>query len=377
MDSTSPGASPRGGQALLLGAKVRALLEGRVHVSHADIDAASALFFDYFHRRWPALVGPLDTMRRTAEQVSGAREPSNPFVRLFAPDLHASRRALDATRGTDRMFVHLLPQVDHVIFPDGKRIILLAKGRLVNLGCGTGHPSYVMSSSFANQTLAQIELWRKRDCLRYEQTDRVIKPQYAIERLREALRGKDYYITTEVGQHQMWAAQFIRWSSPRSMISSGGLGTMGYGFPAAIGAQVAFPDRTVVDIAGDGSIQMNIQEVTTAVMNKLPVVVAILNNGYLGMVRQWQEFFYQRRYAATPISAPDFQKLAEAYGVWAATVSTRPEVEDVVQAARAKRGALIDFRVEQEDSVYPMVPAGNDLHKMIRRPSPIAETAAD
>jgi acetolactate synthase-1/2/3 large subunit len=184
-------------------------------------------------------------------------------------------------------------------------------------------------------------------------------------------------VVTDVGQHQMWEAQYYRHDQPRTLITSGGLGTMGFALPAAIGAKIGRPDAEVWVIAGDGGFQMTMPELATMVQEELDVKIAIINNGYLGMVRQWQEFFYQRRYAATPISAPDFQKLGEAFGVWSSTVTTRADVSGTVAEARRRRGALIDFRVEQEDSVYPMVPAGADLHKMIRRPSPIAETAAD
>jgi acetolactate synthase-1/2/3 large subunit len=184
-------------------------------------------------------------------------------------------------------------------------------------------------------------------------------------------------VVTDVGQHQMWEAQYYKHDTPRSLITSGGLGTMGFALPAAIGAKMGRPDAEVWVVVGDGGFQMTCAELATLVQEELDIKIAIINNGYLGMVRQWQEFFYQRRYAATPISGPDFKKLAEAFGVWGATVTTRQEVEPIVAQARMKRGALIDFRVEQEDSVYPMVPAGADLHKMIRRPSPIAETAED
>ena len=184
-------------------------------------------------------------------------------------------------------------------------------------------------------------------------------------------------VVTDVGQHQMWEAQYYKHDSPRSLITSGGLGTMGFALPAAIGAKLGRPDAEIWVVVGDGGFQMTMAELATMVQEELDVKIAIINNGYLGMVRQWQEFFYQRRYAATPISGPDFAKLAEAFGVWSTTVSTRGEVAGAVTAARRQRGAVIDFRVEQEDSVYPMVPAGADLHKMIRRPSPIAETAAD
>src|SRR4051795_1422493 len=179
-------------------------------------------------------------------------------------------------------------------------------------------------------------------------------------------------VVTDVGQHQMWEAQYYHHNTPRSLITSGGLGTMGFALPAAIGAKVGRPDAEVWVIVGDGGFQMTCPELATMVQEELDVKIAVINNGYLGMVRQWQEFFYQRRYAATPISGPDFKKLAEAFGVWAATVTARGEVAATVSRARTERGALIDFRVEQEDSVYPMVPAGADLDKMIRRPSPLS-----
>jgi acetolactate synthase-1/2/3 large subunit len=184
-------------------------------------------------------------------------------------------------------------------------------------------------------------------------------------------------VVTDVGQHQMWEAQYYHHEKSRSLVTSGGLGTMGFALPAAIGAKVGRPDAEVWVVVGDGGFQMTMAELATMVQEELDVKIAVINNGYLGMVRQWQEFFYQRRYAATPISGPDFAKLAEAFGVTGLTVTTRDQVAGAVATARRQRGALIDFRVEQEDSVYPMVPAGADLHKMIRRPSPIAETAAD
>jgi acetolactate synthase-1/2/3 large subunit len=191
------------------------------------------------------------------------------------------------------------------------------------------------------------------------------------------ITGGNAIVVTDVGQHQMWEAQYYKHESPRSLITSGGLGTMGFALPAAIGAKMGRPDAEVWAIVGDGGFQMTCPELATLVQEELDVKIAIINNGYLGMVRQWQEFFYDKRYAATPISGPDFRKLAEAFGLWGATVTTRGEVESTVASARRQRGALIDFQVEQEDSVFPMVPAGRDLHDMIRRPSPIAETAAD
>jgi acetolactate synthase-1/2/3 large subunit len=187
-------------------------------------------------------------------------------------------------------------------------------------------------------------------------------------------------VVTDVGQHQMWEAQYYHHELPRTLITSGGLGTMGFGLPAAIGAKMAKPDAEVWAIVGDGGFQMTQAELSTAAQEGVKVNVAVINNGYLGMVRQWQEFFYERRYAATPLRSPDFVKIAEAHGLMGLRAESRADVADVVQRARQADGTvLIDFRVEQEDSVYPMVPAGADLHAMIRRPQPsvLVESAAD
>ena len=187
-------------------------------------------------------------------------------------------------------------------------------------------------------------------------------------------------VVTDVGQHQMWEAQYYHHETPRSLITSGGLGTMGFALPAAIGAKMARPDAEVWAIVGDGGFQMTQAELATAAQEGVKINIAIINNGYLGMVRQWQEFFYERRYAATPLRSPDFVKIAEAHGLEGFRVDQRSQVADIVQRARSAKGtALIDFRVEQEDSVYPMVPAGADLDAMIRRPEPsvLAETGAD
>jgi len=185
-------------------------------------------------------------------------------------------------------------------------------------------------------------------------------------------------VVSDVGQHQMWEAQYYHHSQPRSLITSGGLGTMGFALPAAIGAKVGRPGAEVWVVAGDGGFQMTMAELATIIQEKLKVNIAIINNGYLGMVRQWQEFFYERNYAATPLVNPDFTKIAEAYGIWTAMVSHRDDVIPTLQKARQHDGpTLIDFRVEQEDSVYPMVPAGAALHEMIRRPSVLVETAKD
>jgi acetolactate synthase-1/2/3 large subunit len=192
------------------------------------------------------------------------------------------------------------------------------------------------------------------------------------------LTGGNAIVVTDVGQHQMWEAQYYHHDEPRSLITSGGLGTMGFALPAAIGAKMACPDKEVWVIAGDGGFQMTMPELATIAQEKLDIKVAIINNGYLGMVRQWQEFFYERRYAATPLLSPDFVKIAEAYGLAATAVTRRAEVEPAISSARGhKATTILEFRVEQEDTVYPMVPAGADLHAMIRRPSPLVETAED
>jgi len=187
--------------------------------------------------------------------------------------------------------------------------------------------------------------------------------------------GGNAVVVTDVGQHQMWEAQYYHHNSPRSLITSGGLGTMGFALPAAIGAKVARPEAEVWVIVGDGGFQMTMCELATIFQEKIKVHIAIINNGYLGMVRQWQEFFYSRNYAASPLVNPDFAKLAEAFGIRAATVTQRSGVIPAIREARKHDGPmLINFRVEQEDTVYPMVPAGADLKDMIRRPNPIADT---
>ncbi|HOO37609.1 MAG TPA: biosynthetic-type acetolactate synthase large subunit [Deltaproteobacteria bacterium] len=210
-----------------------------------------------------------------------------------------------------------------------------------------------------------VDKWKKEQPLRYSQGSS-IKPQYVIEMI-DALAPDDTIISTEVGQNQMWTAQFYQFKEPRLFLTSGGLGTMGYGFPAAIGAQAAFPNRTVIDIAGDGSIQMNIQELATVVQYNLPVKVMILNNGYLGMVRQWQALFYEKRYSHTSLAiSPDYVKLAEAYGAKGFRVKDPAEVKDVIKEALATDGPVfVDFIVEPEEDVYPMVPAGAPINNML------------
>src|SRR5271156_444796 len=190
--------------------------------------------------------------------------------------------------------------------------------------------------------------------------------------------GGEAIVVTDVGQHQMWEAQYYKHDQPRTLITSGGLGTMGFALPAAIGAKFARPDAEVWVVAGDGGFQMTMPELATIVQEKIAIKIAIINNGFLGMVRQWQEFFYDGRYSSTPLLSPDFVKLAEAFTIPGYGVSKRGQVLPALERARNYAGpVLIDFQVEQEDSVFPMVPAGADLHAMIRRPSPLVETAQD
>jgi len=213
--------------------------------------------------------------------------------------------------------------------------------------------------------MEQIQTWKEKNTLAYKQTD-IIKPQYVVEKLYELTRG-EAIITTEVGQNQMWAAQYYHFDKPNHFITSGGLGCMGFGFPAAIGAQIARPDKTVVDVAGDGSIQMNIQEMATALQYQLPVKIVILNNGYLGMVRQWQELFYNKRYASTCMNCgPDFVKLAEAYGALGLRATKPEEVIPVLEKGLSSPSTVImDFAVAKEECVYPMVPAGAPITEML------------
>ena len=214
--------------------------------------------------------------------------------------------------------------------------------------------------------LSTVAGWKKDHPLCYSDEGTAIKPQKVVETLFELTKG-DAILTTEVGQNQMWTAQFYNFTEPRTLLTSGGLGTMGYGVPAAIGAQMAFPDKKVITVAGDGSLQMNIQELATVVQQRLPIKVVILNNGYLGMVRQWQELFFNHNYSSTNMEAqPDFVKLAEAYGAEGYRITTREELLPMLKTALASPNpAFIDVRVEREENVYPMVPAGAALDEML------------
>ncbi len=212
----------------------------------------------------------------------------------------------------------------------------------------------------------QVRGWQSQYPLGYDRKSAKLKPQFVIEELAR-IGGQDQYVVTDVGQHQMWTAQFYPFDRPRHWLSSGGLGTMGYGFPAALGAQVGRPQDRVVVVTGDGSFQMNMQELATAVANKIPVKIVLLNNGYLGMVRQWQELFHNKRYSSTLIrNSVDFVKLAEAFGAKGLRVTEPRQVAPTLEQAFAAEGpVLVDFWVEPEENVWPMVPAGAPLHEML------------
>jgi acetolactate synthase-1/2/3 large subunit len=225
--------------------------------------------------------------------------------------------------------------------------------------------NFTLDTAGRKEWLDQIADWKKQVPLTYCQNGTVIKPQYVIETLYKLTQG-DAIITTEVGQNQMWTAQFFPFDKPNTLVSSGGLGTMGFGFPAAIGVKCAFPDKHVVDIAGDGSIQMNIQELATAAQYQINVKIVLLNNGYLGMVRQWQELFYEKRYSFTDMTyAPDFVKLAEAFGVVGLRATKPEEVEPTLKEGLSlDKPVLMDFRVSREECVYPMVHPGDSISNM-------------
>jgi acetolactate synthase-1/2/3 large subunit len=212
----------------------------------------------------------------------------------------------------------------------------------------------------------EVDGWKESHPMSYKQSKTEIKPQFVIEKLRE-LSDDDAIVTTEVGQHQMWTAQFFDFTQPRTFLTSGGLGTMGYGLPAALGAQAAFPKRQVIDVSGDGSFQMNSQELATLVQNRLPVKIVILNNNFLGMVRQWQQLFFDKRYSQTCLETPiDFVKLAEAYGATGLSCSKPGDVEATIKKAFETDGPVImEFKISREENVMPMVPAGAGINEMV------------
>ena len=216
----------------------------------------------------------------------------------------------------------------------------------------------------------QIDEWRARDCLKYTQSDGPIKPQYAIQRLYELTKDRNAYITTEVGQHQMWAAQFYKFEKPRHWMTSGGLGTMGYGFPSAVGVQVAHPDALVIDIAGEASFLMNIQELSTVAQYGLPVKVFIINNQWMGMVRQWQELLHGKRYSQTYMaSLPDFVRLAEAFGAVGLKATRPDELDDkIMEMIETPKAVIFDCQVEREENCFPMIPSGAAHYDMLLGP---------
>ncbi len=285
---------------------------------------------------------------RFDDRVTGKIEAFAPLAKIIHMDI-------------DPTSIQKNVKVDVPIVGDCKRILK----KLLDAVKDAGRPAEAWRDQH-QAWLQQLDAWRKRHPLTYKEESGVIKPQYVIEKLYEMTKGRAI-ITTEVGQNQMWTAQFYKFDEPRTLLTSGGLGTMGYGFPAAIGAQMAFPDKLVVDVAGDGSIQMNIQEMATAMEQRLPVKIVILNNQFLGMVRQWQELFYDRRYAATEFEmTPDFVKLAEAYGAKGFRATKPEEVDDVLSKGLEAEGlTIMEFAIAREEGVFPMVPAGKATTEML------------
>ena len=283
---------------------------------------------------------------RFDDRVTGKIDEFAPYAKIIHIDIDPTSISKNV-----QVDVPIVGDIKHVL----KEMLTLLKGVTARA-----------RKSALSEWVGQVGEWSTSHKLSYKAHGKRMKPQYVVERLYELTKG-DAIITTEVGQNQMWAAQFYLFDRPRTFLTSGGLGTMGYGFPAAIGAQVAFPDRVVIDIAGDGSIQMNIQELATAVQYRLPVKVAILNNNFLGMVRQWQELFYDGRYSQTCMEVmPDFVKLAEAYGAVGLRARKTSEVDETIKKALAvnDRPVIMEFVVDREENVYPMVPAGQPLNKM-------------
>lgn len=274
-------------------------------------------------------------------------------VSAFAAGARIIHIDIDPTSISKNVVVHVPVVADCKL---GLQGLIEEAGRISGVDWAAKHEKW-------NAALAEM---RAVHPLGYGKTGQRIKPQQVVEKIFEISRG-EAIITTEVGQNQMWAAQFYTYRKPRTLLTSGGLGTMGYGFPAAIGAQLAFPDRLVVDVAGDGSIQMNIQELATAVSYQVPVKIVILNNGYLGMVRQWQELFYKKNYCSTCLHTnPDFVALARAYGAEGFLVEKPEELESTLRTAFAHPGpVVVDVRVEPEENVAPMVPAGAALAEML------------
>lgn len=272
----------------------------------------------------------------------------------FAPKARIVHIDIDPTSIRKNVEVHVPVVGDCKLALAG--IMEICEARLAGRDWAAEHAEWVRA----------VTEWKQSKPLGYQKSENSIKPQQVVEALRELTRG-DAIIATEVGQHQMWAAQFYSFTKPRTLLTSGGLGTMGYGFPAAIGAQFALPDKMVITVAGDASLQMNIQELATAVAYNLPVKVVILNNRHLGMVRQWQELFYNHNYSSTNMEAqPDFVKLAEAYGAEGYRIEKPADLlPELEKALATPKPAFIDVVVEREENVYPIVPAGAALDEML------------
>lgn len=285
---------------------------------------------------------------RFDDRVTGRVDAFAPYAKIIHIDI-------------DPTSIQKNVKVDVPIVGDCKR----ALARLLEVVKEAGKNKKYFKERF-KEWWEQIDIWKRRYPLSYKYDPNVIKPQFVIEKLYELTQG-NAIICTEVGQNQMWTAQFYKFKYPRTLITSGGLGTMGFGFPAAIGAQMGNPGKLVIDIAGDGSIQMNIQELATAMDQRLPIKIIILNNGYLGMVRQWQELFYERRYSAVKFATiPDFVKIAEAYGAVGLRITKPEEVEPTLkQILTMDKLVILDVIIAPEEGVFPMVPAGKATTEMI------------
>ena len=280
-------------------------------------------------------------------------------------DDRVTGRLSDFSKGSKKIQVDIDPSsvnknvpVDISIIGDVGTVIEAMRAKLLKKSGG--------KSAALEAWWQQIEAWRKRDCLRFKQQGDIIKPQYALQRLYELTKDRDVYFTTEVGQHQMWAAQFLKFEEPNRWMTSGGLGTMGYGFPAAMGVQVAHPESLVINVAGEASLMMNIQELSSMMQHRLPVKTIILNNEYMGMVRQWQELFHGGRYSESYMdSLPDFVKLAESFGANGIRTSKPEEVDDAIRTMIETPGPFIaDILIDKTENVYPMIPGGAAHYEM-------------
>ncbi|MDD2500714.1 MAG: biosynthetic-type acetolactate synthase large subunit, partial [Geobacter sp.] len=276
-------------------------------------------------------------------------------IATFAP--HAKIIHIDVDPTSIRKNV----RVDLPIVGDTKDVLVKM------IDCLKGHTEKVAAQHSAMEAWHEdISGWKAKHPISYKQSTSVIKPQYVIQKLRE-LSEDDAIMATDVGQHQMWSAQFFEFHQPRTLLTSGGLGTMGFGLPAAMGAQAAYPKRQVICVCGDGGVQMNMQELATMVQHRLPVKIVVLNNNFLGMVRQWQELFFDKRYSQTCLELPmDFAKIAEAYGAKGLKADKPSEVEQVIKEGFAHDGPVImEFKIAREEKVLPMVPAGASLNEMV------------